>query len=156
MKGHVVRAAQPADLEAMLRIDGLTSMVPWSRDRLAASCENSLPGVSRALTVWQDECLAGFLVYSRVVDEISILNVAVDPAQRGRGRGRALLRGLLDIARRYGVRRLLLEVRRSNVPAIALYQRVGFTIDGVRRAYYPIAGGAEDALLMSCSVGEKK
>ncbi len=140
----------------MLRIDGLTSQAPWPRARLEASCDESPQGVSRALAAWHGDNLAGFLIYSRIVDEISILNLAVDPSQQGQGRGRALLKGLVAIALQQGVRRLLLEVRLSNFPAIGLYRQAGFIVDGVRKDYYPHAEGAEDALLMSLALGEKK
>jgi ribosomal-protein-alanine N-acetyltransferase len=72
------------------------------------------------------------------------MNVAVDPASRRRGVGATLLHELLTIAG--GDAQLTLEVRVSNVGAIALYEKLGFLSAGVRRRYY--ADNGEDALIM--------
>jgi ribosomal-protein-alanine N-acetyltransferase len=84
-------------------------------------------------------------VCSRYESVWHIMNVAVDPDDRRVGVARALLGELLarvdDEAARF-----TLEVRRSNAPAIALYERFGFRSAGMRRRYYQDNG--EDALIM--------
>jgi ribosomal-protein-alanine N-acetyltransferase len=88
-----------------------------------------------------------FLLAWVVLDELEILSVATHPAARRQGAGRALIDRALAEARGARCRRLLLEVRRSNEAAIALYRAVGFHIAGRRRRYYP--DNNEDALLMN-------
>jgi ribosomal-protein-alanine N-acetyltransferase len=92
---------------------------------------------------------SGFLIYSRLLDEANIDNVAVSPHYQGRGFGRALLLTALDNMCAIGLKRCMLEVRESNVAARALYENNGFVIDGVRPLYYKMQQGREDALLMS-------
>ena len=74
--------------------------------------------------------------------------VTVAPEWQGRGHGSALLDVVADHGRDRGLATLWLEVRQSNHRARALYARRGFAEVGVRRGYYPAAGGREDAVVM--------
>lgn len=76
--------------------------------------------------------------------EAEVHTIGVRPSAQGAGIGRALLRDLLAHA---GPRRVLLEVRTDNAPAIALYESEGFVILGVRRRYYQPSGA--DAYTMA-------
>ena len=89
--------------------------------------------------------VAAFLATWLVQDELHVLNVATDPAHRRRGHARALLRHGIRFGVEHGVRLVLLEVRRSNAAAIALYRQLGFTALGVRARYY---SNDEDAVEM--------
>ena len=83
--------------------------------------------------------------------EAQLLNLSVVPDARRGGLGSALLAQFLDDARRLGAEQVFLEVRVSNVPAIALYQRAGFESVARRESYYPAGrdgGPREDALVM--------
>ncbi|NVN57259.1 GNAT family N-acetyltransferase [bacterium Scap17] len=98
--------------------------------------------------------LIGFVVLARGPFEAEIEAITVHAAQRGQGVGARLLAAAIARARDWqrdsGLERLLLEVRASNAAAAALYAKAGFTRDGVRKGYYPLAeGGREDAWLMS-------
>jgi ribosomal-protein-alanine N-acetyltransferase len=90
-----------------------------------------------------------------VADELHIGNIAVAPAVRRRGIGRRILEHCLDDARARGIEIATLEVRVSNDPAIALYEKLGFRPVAMRRGYYSDTG--EDALVMMASfeVGEE-
>lgn len=92
----------------------------------------------------------GFLVAWHVADEVHILSVAVTGEVRRRGIGRALMNAALDYARENAVRLVLLEVRRSNRPAIKLYRSFSFSAMGVRPQYYADTG--EDAVEMMLSL----
>ena len=84
--------------------------------------------------------VVGFAVARSVApDEHELLNIAVEPAYRGHGIGGRLLESLLD-ALAGGV---FLEVRESNTAAIAFYQKAGFRVSGMRKAYYrdPVESG---------------
>jgi ribosomal-protein-alanine N-acetyltransferase len=88
----------------------------------------------------------GFCSFWRILDELHINNLAVDPLRRQRGIASALLSFVLSEGARLGARRATLEVRRSNDIARHLYERLGFAAAGVRRAYY--SNPVEDALVL--------
>ena len=89
-----------------------------------------------------------FLVSWHVADELHIINVATRPDRRRRGIGRALMEAVVGYAREERMRHVLLEVRRSNEAAIALYRSVGFFAMGVRARYYPDDEDAVEMVLM--------
>src|SRR5687768_10885793 len=86
----------------------------------------------------------GLLLAGDAAEEVHLLDLAVDAGVRRRGVGRRLLETWLEYARARSARLVLLEVRRSNAAAIALYRALGFEEAGVRRGYYSDDG--EDAL----------
>jgi ribosomal-protein-alanine N-acetyltransferase len=94
-----------------------------------------------------DDIVLGFVLAWTAADEVHLLDLAVDPGARRRGVGRELVAQVLAHAREIGARLVLLEVRRSNEAAIALYRSAGFSENGVRRGYYSDNG--EDAVEMS-------
>jgi ribosomal-protein-alanine N-acetyltransferase len=130
-------------------LDSLVNPSPWTENQFAGACGADPDGPESALVVCGDGQLLGFVVYSRVLDEACIHNIAVHPSQRGRGLGRLLLSAALAEAAGGGAARCYLEVRASNAAAHRLYETLGFQLDGVRRNYYCAAVGREDALLMS-------
>jgi ribosomal-protein-alanine N-acetyltransferase len=81
-----------------------------------------------------------------VLDELHINNLAVLPAFRRKGVAGALLEHVLKEGSALGARRATLEVRRSNEAARRLYERLGFTVTGIRRGYY--TNPVEDALIL--------
>jgi ribosomal-protein-alanine N-acetyltransferase len=79
-------------------------------------------------------------------DEAFVQTIAVARSAQRSGLGARLLQALLDEAARRNQRRVLLEVRADNTPAIALYEKFGFRRSGLRRGYYQPSGA--DALVM--------
>ena len=69
-------------------------------------------------------------------DDAEIMTIGVAPEHQRRGIAAALLRSLIERATARGARRMLLEVRVDNDPALALYRRFGFARMGLRRRYY--------------------
>jgi ribosomal-protein-alanine N-acetyltransferase len=92
--------------------------------------------------------VSAFLVSWHVADEIHILNVATLPERRRHGLARALLEHVIDIGRSERFRHVLLEVRRSNRGAIALYRAVGFFAMGLRTNYYTDGEDAVEMVLL--------
>jgi len=82
------------------------------------------------------------------VEEVHLLNIAVDRRLQGHGVARSILSVLYDRCRQRQAPLLWLEVRPSNAPARALYEREGFSEVGRRKHYYPAPDGREDALVM--------
>lgn len=133
------------DLEAVLEIEEASFPTPWSRNSfLYELTENQ-----RAIyLVAKNEFnkVVGYIGMWVVFDEGHITNLAAHPLYRRHGVGRTLLNELVAVARRNGVQYLTLEVRRSNLSAQDLYQKIGFVHMGVRRKYY--LDNREDALIM--------
>ncbi len=93
-----------------------------------------------------DAPIVAVLLAWHIVDELEILDVATHPDHRRLGYARALVAGAVAFAAEHAVVRVLLEARRSNAAAIALYRGAGFYMSGLRRRYYP---DDEDAVLMT-------
>jgi len=92
--------------------------------------------------------LLGYAFVLTAVGEAQVLNITIAPEQQGRGFGRYLMEHILLSARKKRCTTVLLEVRRSNKPARRLYESLGFATLGVRKGYYPLAEGREDALVL--------
>jgi ribosomal-protein-alanine N-acetyltransferase len=93
-----------------------------------------------------DGRVAGFAAFHRVLDEAELRNIAVDHSHRRKGIARALLEAGVRALQESGVRRIFLEVRDSNLPALTLYEAAGFRLLNTRRAYYQ--DPVEDAQMM--------
>ena len=133
------------DLDAVVAIARESFPNPWTRTMFQR--ELDLGSVSRAyvLRTAAGE-LAAFCTCWLIVDELHINTIAVHPEHRGRGYARRLLEHIVAEAIPLGARRATLEVRRSNVVAIGLYEAMGFRTESVRREYYhdPV----DDALIL--------
>lgn len=101
--------------------------------------------------IWLDGLLIGYVIFYYVLDEGEIARIAVDPAHRRKGAAARLLHAVEDFCEEKGIDRLMLEVRKSNVPAISFYREYGFAEDGIRKNYYK--NPVEDAVLMSRKAG---
>jgi ribosomal-protein-alanine N-acetyltransferase len=137
-----IRAATPADLDAVAAIEQQVFSDPWSRD----SFGRLLGGL--ALVADGEQGVNGYLFALWVQEESEILNVAVRPEVRRRGIARCLMSEALERLAREGVRQVFLEVRESNAGAQAFYERLGFSLVGRRRQYY--RQPREDALVLAC------
>jgi ribosomal-protein-alanine N-acetyltransferase len=95
---------------------------------------------------------AGFVLSRHVLDEEELLLIAVTPDCRRRGVGAALIRLLFEAARKRGINRIYLEMRRGN-PALHLYRKLGFEPIGERPNYYRMANGERiDAITFGRSI----
>ena len=137
-----IRRLTYADLPQVIAIERRAFPTPWSLAMFVL--ERSKPG-GICLAATRHGELVGYLVCSRYDTVWHLMNVSVEPEERRTGVATALLLELLEKIDDPDAR-LTLEVRRSNAPAIALYERFGFRSAGVRRRYYQDNG--EDALIM--------
>ena len=141
----LVRSATAADIAQIHEIEELCFAIPWSRESIEHDiAENP---VSRWLVL--DDGEGRVLAYAGlwlVIDEAHVLNVAVHPNAQRQGNGRRVLTALIELARENGMGLMTLEVRRSNLPAQALYHACGFMDVGYRKRYYE--DNREDALIM--------
>lgn len=125
---------RPDDLPAIEQILKVSSeAADWSAEALADALRRH-PNyffVARA-----ENRIAGFACGRMVADEAEILNLAIRPELRNRGIGKALVGKLLHTFTLQGVAHVFLEVRKSNITAIAFYHRLGFRQVGERPGYY--------------------
>jgi len=138
-----VAPATTTDLEAIDAIEQHSFKSPWPRATFEGELKREWARIDVARQMGR---IVAFCNYWLVTTELHILAIATHPDFRGRGIARALLQHVLDIARKAGCSLATLEVRRSNVPAIALYERAGFKTVHVRARYYQ--DDNEDALVM--------
>jgi len=141
----IERVTMVDQIDDILAIEEASFTNPWTRAMYLSELENK--GVSFCYLARRDGGDAvGFCSFWRVLDELHINNIAVVPDFRRQGVATALLTYVIAEGARLGARRATLEVRRSNDTARGLYERFGFTIAGVRPAYY--TKPVEDALVL--------
>ena len=134
MLAHI---AQVAALEKLCFSD------PWSEKSVAAELENEL---SLWLVAVEGDRVAGYIGSQTVIDESDMMNVAVHPDHRRKGIAEALVVELVEALKKRESHCLTLEVRASNEPAKALYEKLGFAQVGLRKNYY--RNPKEDALIL--------
>ena len=154
----LIRAMATGDMDRMSEIHNqrqvaaMTLQIPYTsaeerRERLGSfESERMIVAEIDGLVVG----MGGLTLYTRRRTHVGGLGMGVDAAFHGRGVGTALLSTLIDLADNwYNRRRLELEVYTDNEPAIRLYQRFGFVIEGTHRAYAYREGAWADAYTMA-------
>jgi ribosomal-protein-alanine N-acetyltransferase len=140
-----IRRMMLEDIPTVHAIDMLSFSLPWpERSFQFELTENP---VSRGWVAESDGRLAAMLVLWLIVDEAHIATIATHPDFRRQGIGERLMVEALLAARVEGASRAFLEVRASNLGALAMYKKYGFVIVGVRPKYYK--NNNEDAILMN-------
>ncbi|ELE5892904.1 ribosomal protein S18-alanine N-acetyltransferase [Vibrio fluvialis] len=135
----------PQHTQAVYQIEQRAHTHPWSANMIG---DLSSRGACHYVML-VDETLVGYFYAQNIVGEVTLLNIAIDPQQQGKGYGRQLAEYFLDICEQAGAESAWLEVRESNQRAYALYSELGFNDIDRRVNYYPTANGYEDAIIMS-------
>lgn len=135
-------------LPQVLEIEQRAYPFPWT-EGIFRDCLRS--GYSGWIVTSPANEVLAYAIMSMAVNEAHILNLCVEPACQQQGLGRFMLAHLQQVARAAGMEIMLLEVRKSNNAAIALYKNNGFQKLGVRKGYYPAPDGTEDAWLLGCT-----
>lgn len=133
-----------AHIPQMVELEKICFSMPWTADMIRSELNN--PSCLYLAAV-DGDTLVGYIGVQTVLDEGYINNVAVRPEYRRRGIAAALISLLVEQAQAIGLAFMTLEVRESNAPAIALYEKLGFTTVGRRKNYYEKP--REDAILMT-------
>lgn len=139
----VIEQMDARHVPAVARLERECFSNPWSENSLAGELTNPL---STWLVAMDGELLAGYIGSQAVLGEADMMNLAVAPEYRRRGVGEALTAALVKALQARQVTALTLEVRVSNTPAIALYEKMGFAQVGRRPRYYEKP--REDALIL--------
>lgn len=133
------------DLDGVMAVEEESFTNPWTRQMLEWDLRNT--EVTRVYVARTGTGqVAAFCSCWLVFDELHIHSVAVGRAHRRQGLATTLLRYVLREAASRGAARATLEVRRSNEPALKLYEKLGFFVSGTRPNYYTQPD--EDALIL--------
>lgn len=140
----IIRRAETKDADFMSMVDLECFSIPWSSDAFRREIVQNR--IAFYVVAEHEEKIVGYMGFWRIENEAHITNVAVLPEYRRRKVGAKLIEHVMDFAREVGIDAYTLEVRRSNIAAINLYEGFGFEEEGVRPGYYFDNG--EDAIIM--------
>jgi ribosomal-protein-alanine N-acetyltransferase len=141
----LLRRAGPGDTAEVAALERAASLHPWSESQVRD--ELARPAPDAVLVLQGPPGILAWCAVRLVVDELHVMNLAVDDRVRRHGLAGFLLQKCLERGARAGAVRALLEVRTGNAAARALYARAGFAPIGERKAYY--SDPPEDALVLA-------
>ena len=146
-KNWIVRQMTEEDVAAVAALEAENFSRPWSYDAFfqTLSDENYIVLIAK-----ETDAFLGYCVLLCTGEEADITNVCTAPEARGKGVATDMLAVLMDEGKARGVTEFFLEVREGNVPARALYTKLGFEEIGLRKNYYEEP--REHAVLMKCTL----
>jgi [ribosomal protein S18]-alanine N-acetyltransferase len=153
-----LRPMHMGDLDTIMQIEPVIYSHPWTRGNFSDSLNSGYNAWVLEKQVLEENTQAkktemlGYSLMMIVMDEAHLLNLSIAKHRQKQGLGRYLLAHMMTIAKRHKAANMFLEVRTSNVSAIALYENIGFCEMAVRRGYYPAHSGREDAVLMGLAL----
>lgn len=145
-----IRPASLADVDAIYEIESKVFYSGWTRNNISSELVNNRNTEGYIL-----ECegnIIGYYFGWHICEESSLNNLAIHPDAQGLGLASVLMRHFLNKAQEHNTKETYLEVSTLNKKAIALYEKFGFTIVGLRENYYEKAH--EDAYIMKRTEGE--
>jgi ribosomal-protein-alanine N-acetyltransferase len=138
---------EPRHIPQVCELEALCFASPWNARMFSDEIEkNPIARYFILLDKQDPSCVVAYAGYWKILDEGHITNVAVRPQWQGQGMGTYLMEQMMAFASAEGITAMTLEVRQSNQAAQALYTKLGFAVEGLRKQYY--ADNNEDALLM--------
>lgn len=140
----ILREMSVDDLDQVMEIEQDLFHVPWTREGYFTFLTRK---DTMFLVVEEKGQILGYCGLLMVLDEGDVTNVAVRRDRQKEGIGNFLMQSMIRLAEDLGVKMIHLEVRVSNEAAIRLYERIGFTRDGIRKNYYE--NPVENAILMT-------
>lgn len=96
---------------------------------------------SNCLVLEENERVIGFIIYSVIYDRAEIIDIIIDSKYRLKGYGKKLLDYVIDKIKETGCLNVTLEVACNNLPAIKLYESLGFVVEAKRKNYYDNTDG---------------
>ncbi len=141
--------ASPERAEEISHLHGRLFDPPWDPESISQLIEHPAAAAIVAQSR-QPKAIVGFVIGQIAADEAEILSLGVAPEWQRRGVARHMIEGLVRAAQRSDVRRLYLEVAADNMPALRLYDGLGFIAAGRRKGYYRRPGGRPvDAIVLA-------
>ena len=139
----LIRKMTKDDIDSVLEIENACFSDPWTYGMFLNELSQDITEYRVAVV---DGKIVGYMGMYQTLDEGNITNVAVLPEYRRRGIANKLIAEFVKLAQEREFAFLTLEVRKSNLGAIKLYEQNGFVSVGVRPKYY---NNTEDAILMT-------
>lgn len=127
------RFMKPEDISQVAVLEQEIFSVPWTKQAFLDSLNNP---DTIYLVAQEEEKICGYCGIYLLYEVGEISNVAVKAEKRNQGIAGCLLKKMIAEAAKKGVSDIMLEVRESNLAAISLYQKLGFSKEGIRRNYY--------------------
>ena len=144
MNGKIlIREMEEKDLDQVVKIEEEIFSQPWSREGFLSSLRETK---TLYLCAETEGKIAGYCGLLQVLDEADITNVAVSSGFRRQGIAKKMLEELIRIGLEKGIVNFTLEVRESNLPALILYEQLGFENSGTRKNFYDLP--KEHAVIM--------
>ena len=144
-----LRPATADDLDAIVDIESRAHLAPWTKSHFEAEWEKPYSTTWVLTDDETDEKIFGYVTFWVMDDSVEILNIVVDLPHRGLGLAKLILQHVIREGVKREAKRLILDVRKSNLPATSLYQRAGFVITQYRKAFY---SNGEDAYHMTLAL----
>lgn len=140
------------DLPSVMEIENISYPNPWHLSSFKGEIDNR-PISNPYVVIYRPlEKIIGYIIYWHIRNEVQISNIAISPDYRQMGVGEGVLRKVLVEMRHKEAEFVFLEVRPSNLTARCLYEKMGFTILGLRKGYY--RNPSEDAIVMGKSLSQ--
>jgi ribosomal-protein-alanine N-acetyltransferase len=134
---------QSVDLKRIIELENELYSSPWQEDMFLQEIQS---GYAFVLEDAEDKIILGYICGLMLYDEFNITNVAVSDQIQNQGYGCRLMKFIMQKAMEHQCHKFFLEVRSSNIPALTLYEKLGFKVIGVRKEYY--INPPEDAIVM--------
>ena len=135
-----------ADMDSIHQLECLCHSHPWSKKLFISNFGKRYFNH----VILDDNKVSGYFVASSVAGEVTLMNIVIAPDKQGQGLGCQLLQFLIELSREKEEQEIWLEVRASNISALALYEKLDFVEVDRRKDYYPCENGREDAVIMCC------
>ncbi len=136
MNDLLIRPMKAEDLDQVLAIEQSSFSAPWSRESMQQELVNDQAHYFVASIKDDEKNVLGYAGYWQIMDEGHIMNIAVRTDRRHEGIGKELMEAMLSSGDQMGILYWTLEVRVSNLAALRLYEKIGFTSAGIRPGYY--------------------
>ncbi|MDG2061179.1 MAG: ribosomal protein S18-alanine N-acetyltransferase [SAR86 cluster bacterium] len=133
------------DLPFLIEVEESSNPHPWTKGNF----EDCLERNHYCLLQLYNDKPTGFAIQSIALDEAHLLNIGISEEYRRIGLGGDLLDQILFASKAMGCLRIILEVRKSNIGAISLYESQGFKNLSLRKDYYKLGPKREDAIIMT-------
>jgi len=146
---HALRAD---NYQACFTLHKQVQYSPWSA-KIFTDC---LSKPYFAFSLHAENTLLGYYVAMQVLEEVTLMDIAVEPTQQGKGYGKILLQHFISQCEKRGATEAWLEVRESNTRAIELYHNAYFNVVETRKNYYLKPDGTESAIIMQCMILPQK
>ena len=143
-----IRQMLVTDLDEVIVIEREVFLFPWTRGNFGDSISSGY----HCYVLELGGHIFGYGVMTIGLDEAHLLTLSVTAGCQQEGWGEKLLQHFLCLAKEHHARSVYLEVRKSNLGAARLYERIGFTRIATRSGYYPAMGGREDAIVMELTL----